>query len=167
MDNPLRDALLKQNGETSVDAQLKVLEDLVTSDRRYVRRLTIATVAVWATWVTMMAVGLGLPMVLAATAPRPAGPPKELVTANTTTTVPLPGFQQRQSSPMGVVAAILVVIVLAVFYALPLAGIILLVMLIAARRTATMTQIQASLLSINAVLKQLLIQKTPPTGAQG
>jgi hypothetical protein len=157
-DFSFRDALLKQNGETPVDAQLKVLDDMVTADRRYVRRLTIWTIAVWATWVAMMAIGLGLPMVLAATAPRTAGPPQEPVTATTTTQMP-----SKSGGSMGVVATILVVAVLAVFYSLPIAGVILLVMMIAARRSATVSQIQASLASIDAQLKLILSQKTSST----
>ena len=65
---------------------------------------------------------------------------------------------------MPVVAAILGVIALTVFFCLPLAGVVLLVMMIAARRTATMSQIQASLASIDAQLKLILSQKSPSIG---
>jgi hypothetical protein len=65
---------------------------------------------------------------------------------------------------MPVVAAIFAVVVLSAIFALPIAGVILLVMMIAGRRTATMSQIQASLLSISAELKLILRQTTTSTG---
>ncbi len=148
-----------------MEAQLKVLDDLMKVDRQSVRRLTIWTVTVWAVWVSMMVVGLGLPMVLSATAPRPAGPPRESVTATSTVPSPVPAQgRSNPAGPMGVVAASLAVVLLAVFYSLPIAGVILLVMMIAARRSATTRQIQASLVSIDAQLKLILVQKTSSTG---
>jgi hypothetical protein len=168
-DHSFREALLKQNGETSVEAQLQVFDDLVKADRRQARRLTIWTISVWAVWVTMIAVGLGLPMVLSASAPRAARPPQEAITpATTTVSVPVPA--QNNANPGGLmplVAAILGVVVMAVFFGLPIAGVVLLVMMIAARRSATMSQIQASLMSIDVQLRRALSQKTPSTGPQG
>ena len=49
-------------------------------------------------------------------------------------------------------------------FCLPLVGIVLLIIMIAALRSATMTQIQASLASIDAQLKRILRQETPPSG---
>ena len=158
MDSSFRDALLKQDGETPVNVQLKVIDDIVTADRRYIRRLTIWTIAVWASWVAMIALGLGLPMVLAEMAPRTVQPPQEPVTSTTTTLVP-----SNSGGSMRVVAATLAVAVFAVFCFLPIVGVILLVMMIAARRSATISQIQASLASIDAQLKQILSQKTSST----
>ena len=157
-DSSFRDALLKQNRETPVDVQLKALDDMLIADRRHVRRLTIWTIAVWASWVAMMAISLGLPMILAVNAPRATGMPQELVTATATTLVPA-----TSGGPMRVVAMTLVLALLAVFYSLPIAGVILLVMMIAARRSVTMRQVQVSLASIDAHLKQILGQKTSST----
>jgi hypothetical protein len=114
-----RDALLEQDGRTPVEAQLTVLDDLVKADRRHVRRLTIWTIVGWAVCVTVLAIGLSVP------------------------------------------------IVMVVLFCLPLVGVVLLVITIASRRSATMSQIQASLASIDAQLKLILSQKTPPTGPQG
>ena len=161
IDPTFRDALLKQNGEKPVEVQLTVLDDLVNADRRYVRRLTIWTSAVWAIWVSLIAVGLGLPMVLSATAPRVVGPPQESAAA--TTPVPAQG-QSNPGRAMPVVMAIFAVVVLTATFCLPIAGVILLVMMIAARRTATMSQILASLLAISAELKLIPRQTTPSTG---
>jgi hypothetical protein len=58
-------------------------------------------------------------------------------------------------------------IVMVGLFCLPLAGVGLLIIMIASRRAATMSQIQASLASIDAQLKLILSQKTPPTGPQG
>ena len=69
IDPSFRDALLKQNGETSVEAQLTILDELVKADRRYVRRLTIWTIVGWAVCVVILAVGLGVPIVMACVLP--------------------------------------------------------------------------------------------------
>jgi hypothetical protein len=168
IDPSFRDELLKQNGAATMEAQLKVLDDLVQADRRYIRRLTIATIAVWAVWVSMMAVSLGLPMILGATAsPTTNQPP---VSSTTTTTLPLPIPEQGPSYSGGAWrggAGIFAVIVLVIFFSLPIAGVILIVMLITTRRTATMGEIQASLVSINAQLKMILSEKKPSTDPQG
>ena len=119
IDPSFRDALLKQHGEKPVEAQLTVLDDLVKADRRFVRRLTIWTIVGWAACVTILAVGLSMPIVVIG------------------------------------------------LFCLPLAGVGLLIIMIAWRRSATVSQIQASLASIDAQLKLILKQKTPPTGPQG
>jgi hypothetical protein len=118
IDPSFRNALLKQNGEKPVEAQLTVLDDLMKADRRFVRRLTIWTIVGWAACVTILAVGLSVPI-----------------------------------AAVGL-------------FCLPLAGVGLLIIMIAWRRSATMSQVQASLASIDAQLK-ILSQKTPPTDPQG
>jgi hypothetical protein len=167
-DHSLRDALLKQQNEgTSVETQLNVFNELVQVERRRARRLTIWTLAVWAVWVSMMAVGLGLPMVLQATAVRP---PQKPATSTTTTTVPTSVPAQSHPNPGGpmqVAMAILAVFFMVVFFCLPVAGVVLLVMMIVSRRSATMSQIQASLMSIDAQLKLIVSQNIPPAGPQG
>ncbi len=49
-------------------------------------------------------------------------------------------------------------------FCLPVAGVALLVIMLAARRTATVSQIQASLASIDTQLKLILSQKPPSSG---
>jgi hypothetical protein len=115
IDSSFRDALLKQNGEKPVEAQLAILDELMSAHHRYVRRLTIWPIIGWATCVVVLAVGLGVPLVMMA------------------------------------------------LFCLPIAGVVLLIVMIAARRSATMTQIQASIASIDAQLKLILGQRTPPT----
>jgi hypothetical protein len=119
IDPSFRDALLKQNGEKPVEAQLAILDELMSTHRRYVRRLTIWPIVGWAACVVVLSVGLGVP------------------------------------------------IVMTVLFCLPLVGVVLLIIMIAARRSATMTQIQASLASIDAQLKLILRQQTPPSGPEG
>ena len=116
IDPAFRDALLTQEGRTSVEAQLTLLDDLVKADRRYVRRLTIWSVAGWAVLVVIMAVGLGVPLVQMAV------------------------------------------------FCLPVAGVVMLIIMLTARRTATVSQIQASLASIDTQLKLILSQRPPSSG---
>jgi hypothetical protein len=119
IDSSFRKALLEQDGETSVETRLTVLDELVKADRQHIHRLTIWTIVGWAVCVTALTIGLGVP------------------------------------------------IAMVVLFCLPLVGVVLLVITIASRRSATMSQIQASLASIDAQLKRILSQKTPPTGPQG
>ena len=55
IDPSFRNALLEQNGETPVEAQLTVLDELVKADRQYIHRLTIWTIVGWAACVTILA----------------------------------------------------------------------------------------------------------------
>jgi hypothetical protein len=55
-------------------------------------------------------------------------------------------------------------IVMVVLFSFPFVGVVLLIIAIASRRSATMSQIQASLASIDAQLKLIQSQKTPPNG---
>ena len=48
IDPSFRDALLKQNGEKPVEVQLAILDELMSTHRRYVRRLTIWPIVGWA-----------------------------------------------------------------------------------------------------------------------
>ena len=144
-----------------MEAQMKVLDDLVNADRRYVRRLTIWTIAVWAVWVSTHCGWLGPadgPVGNCSSSGRPAAGVRGGDNA-----CPWQGHS-NPGGAMPVVVAIFAVVVLTAIFCLPIAGVILLVMMIAARRTATMSQIQASLLSIGADLKLILRQTTPSTG---
>ncbi len=116
IDPSFRKALLEQDGETSVETRLTVLDDLVKADRQHIHRLTIWTIVGWAVCVTILALGFRVP------------------------------------------------IVMVVLFSLPFVGVVLLVIMIASRRSATMSQIRASLASIDAQLKLIQSQKTPPTG---
>ncbi len=119
IDPSFLDALIKQNGDKPVEAQLAILDELMSTHRRYVRRLTIWPIVGWVACFVVLSVGLGVP------------------------------------------------IVMIVLFCLPLVGVVLLIIMIAARRSATMTQIQASLASIDAQLKLILSQKTPPSDPEG
>ena len=116
IDPSFRQALLKQNGEKPVETQLAIFDELMSTHRRYVRRLTIWPIVGWAACVVVLSVGLGVPIVRTA------------------------------------------------LFCLPLVGIALLIIMIAARRSATMAQIQASLASIDAQLKLILSQEAPRSG---
>jgi hypothetical protein len=118
-DPSFRDALLKQDEGTSVEAPLTVLDELLKADRRHIRRITFWTIFLWPVLVVIMALGLGVPL-----------------------------------APMAL-------------FCLPVAAVVLLVVALAARRSATMSQIQASLASIDAQLKLILSQQTSSTGPPG
>jgi hypothetical protein len=168
IDPSFRDELLKQNRETTMEARLKVLDDLVQADRRSLRRLTIGTIAVWAVWVSMIAATLGMPMILAATIPQSANQPP--VSSTTTTTLPQPIPEQGPSHSGGiprVVAAIFAIFWFAMLVGLPIAGVVLIVMRITARRSATMSQIQGSLAEINTQLSLLLRERKLAVDPQG
>ena len=159
-DSSFRETLLKQTGGTSVEMQLTRLDALMMADRRYVRRLTIATVVVWAMFVSMVTLSLGLPAVMRSNV-RVDQPPQAVSTPAVAPTPPTPAPNPSM------VPRLFGLGILGVFISLPPAGVILLVLLISARRTASLTQIQAGLAAIDAQLKLLLHQQNPPPAAPG
>jgi hypothetical protein len=172
--NNLRDALLKQNGgpaaaaaSSSVEEELRVLTDLAKAEDQRARKLMRWTIAVWSLWFLMLSVSLALPMIYAhlraappppATAPAIVNPPA----TNAATSTPPHG-----SAP-GALIMILGPLAIALFFLLPPAGVLLLILMFLARRSANQTQIRASLASIDAQLRLLAAaaaQKTPPGGS--
>ena len=157
-DRSFRDALLKQNGAFSMQAELSALNNLLEEDRRRARRLTMWTAAVWGVWLLLLMVSLGQPMIMRAisqqtSSPAPtSGAPAQRPTA-------APGPAHRAGSPP-VIGVIIGVTCLAAFLCLPVVGVLLLVMMVVGRRSVTMRQIQCSLASIDVQLKRLLEQKT-------
>ena len=144
-ENTFKSELLKQNGQSSVDEEVSRLHRIVQVERRRVRRLVFWTVAVWAIWITMISVSLVVPMVLSRTNPpgsttMPATPPPAHHPAG--------GGQ----AALGIIFGVLMV---GAFLGLPLAGVVLVLMLIVTRRTASMNQVRASLAAIDAQLRQL------------
>jgi hypothetical protein len=166
--SPLRDALLGQMGGSSVAAELNTLSELVNAEARRARRLTAWTVLVWSAWFTMLGLSIGLPMLQRAL----AGPPKPLPpnVASTAATQPAaPGTTVPPGTEYGFppsVGGILVgTFFLVAFLALPPVGILLLILMVLARRSASMGQIRVSLASIDAQLRMLTVQRAGPPQA--
>lgn len=161
----LRDRLLNQNGGFSVQAELSTLNDLLAEDRRRARRLAIWTAAIWAVWISMITVSLGLPIVMRAVSQRP---PEQSPAPG----APSPRLAPAPTPPHGrgtppLIGVIVGVVDLAGLFGLPVVGVLLLVTMVVGGRRATMSQIQVCLASIDSQLKQLASQKTPTTGPPG
>jgi hypothetical protein len=151
IDPSLRDALLKQDGGRSVDAELGVLNHLVNAEERRGRRLVFWTLAAGALWVVM-----ALAFVLSGTFERAPERRAGAVPA------PVPTF----SGPKMLVSEVAgMVLTLAGILCLPAVVMVPLIIVFLSRRSARMSQIRAGLTSIEAQLK-LLTQttKAPPTG---
>ena len=146
-ENIFKNELLKQKGKSAVDEEVSRLHRTIEAERRRVRRLVWWTIGIWLIWTLMISVALVVPMVQAHTN-RP--------TANATTlsASSAPVHLQAHSGGNALLATIIGVLIVAAFFGLPIAGIILALMLILTRRTASMNQIRASLAAIDAQLRQ-------------
>ena len=155
-ENSFKSELLKQNGKSAVDEQVSRLHGIIAAEQRRVRRLARWTIAVWAVWILMISLSLVVPMV-AYQASRSSGPPGQ---ATTMPVAPPPvhhasgGFQTALALVMGIV-------MIGALLGLPIAGVVLVVMLIVSRRTASMNQLRASLAAIDAQLRMLGAQALP------
>lgn len=120
-DDELRVALLNQeNPMTSAD-ELKLLRDLMESEQRRAGRLVRWTVAAWSAWGVCLVLMLLLPMWMARQA-TPAGQP------------PVPATQPGLLIDLVTSTVSIVLIVGAI--ALPVAGVVLLILSVAASRSA-------------------------------
>jgi hypothetical protein len=150
-DPSLRDALLRQDGGRSVDAELDMLNGLVKAEARRGQRLAFWTLAVWVLWVAM-----ALAFALSGSLEKAPEPPAGAVAAS------IPTFPGPQMLVSGVVGVLLVFVG---FLCLPAVVMVPLIIVFLARRSASISQIRAGLASIEAQLK-LLSQttKAPPAG---
>lgn len=147
-ENTFKNELLKQNGKSAVDEEVSRLHRTIEAEQRRVRRLVWWTIGVWVIWILMISVSLVMPMVLSRTnAPPPA--------ATTLPINPPPAHHPIHSGWEAALGVIVGVLIVGVFFGLPIAGVILVVMLILTRRTASMNQIRASLAAIDAQLRQM------------
>jgi hypothetical protein len=145
-ESTFKSELLKQNGKAAVDEEVSRLRAIIAAEQRRVRRLAFWTVGVWAVWFLMISLSLGIPVILAHSAPpqtttQPAVPPR---VAN-----------HSPSGLTGVFAGVFAIIYLAALLGLPVGGIVLAIMLIVSRRTASLNQVRAGLASIDAQLRML------------
>lgn len=147
-ENTFKSELLKQNGKSAVDEEVSRLHRTIEAEQRRVRRLVWWTIGVWVIWILMISVSLVVPIVLSRTnAPPPA--------ATALPISPPPAHHPIHSGWEAALGVIVGVLIVAAFFGLPVAGVILVLMLILTRRTASMNQIRASLAAIDAQLRQL------------
>jgi hypothetical protein len=134
----------------------------VDGENRRARKLTIWAVIVWGFWLTMLILSIELPMIAKATANNQPPPAQSAVVQdNPTSSEPaLAG----QNGAMIFVKGVVFFLVAMMFCGLPLTGIVLIILMILSRRTASLSRIRASLASIETQLKLLAISK-PPSGS--
>lgn len=153
-ENSFKSELLKQNGKTAVDQEVSHLHAILDAERRRVRRLTWLAIGVWVIWFLMIGLSLGMPM-LAYRAARSSGPPAITQPAVTQPPVTQSRARHESSSASAVIGGIIGIVLITAFLGLPVAGIVLAIMLIVSRRTASMNQVRASLAAIDAQLRLL------------
>jgi hypothetical protein len=136
----LRDELLKQakTGNESVDAELALLRQIVEAEQARARRLALWTKRVWVLGgSTIILFGIAVPVYMWLSIAGDAGAPPRL------------------AQILGPVVATLFFLSIPVFLMCVVAGTVLLVMTVLARRTASQHQIRASLAAIDAQLRVL------------
>ncbi|HEX5243539.1 MAG TPA: hypothetical protein VFW23_09795 [Tepidisphaeraceae bacterium] len=147
-ENTFKSELLKQNGKSAVDEEVSRLHRTIEAEQRRVRRLVWWTIGVWLIWILMISVALVVPMVQAHSNRPPAN-----VTTVPVVSAPVHAPAHHGGNPL--VGMIFGVLTVGAFFGLPVAGVILVLMLILTRRTASMNQVRASLAAIDAQLRQL------------
>ena len=160
----MREGLLQQNGKAAVDAELGRLNQIVALEQRRVRRLRRWTIVAWL-WVLLAFVLQVLMVNLSRAKPgsydttQPASAPAAPLAAK-----PESG---RGNIVVNVIVLVLGAVMVAGFFVIPV-GIVLLVMLILAHRTARTTEIRACLGSIDAQLRMLALglKQPPPPNEQ-
>jgi hypothetical protein len=153
-ENEFKHELLKQNGKTAVDREVSHLHAIIDAERRRVRRLTWLTIGVWVIWFLMISLALVMPMI-AYQAARASGPPAMTQPAVAQPALAQPAARHEPSAASVVIAGIFGVVLFVAVLGLPVAGIVLAIMLIVSRRTASMNQVRASLAAIDAQLRVL------------
>ncbi len=139
-ESKMREALLKQAGTSSVDSELRTLTAIMEADDRRSRRLTRWTIAVWIVWPVCVATLFLFPVYMARSDPAaPPQPPNAFVDA---------------------VVLGLVMVIAAGAVILPVIGTVLLILTVFSRRSASISQLQASVAAIDAQLKALLASKS-------
>ena len=152
----LRESLLKQNGSASVEAELKTLDALVQAQDRRARRLTFWTVFVWVMWVLSIAMSIVIYAAAEREAPFTAGPATQQA-AQLRDSQPAPSQAER------LIGALIAGMWAVLIFILPIVWLVLLIMMIFARRSASVSQIRASLASLDAQLRLLAINAKPPS----
>lgn len=135
----MREALLTQGGTSSVDAELKTLTAIMQAEGHRSRRLTRWTIAVWIVWPVCVVALFLFPVYMARSDPAaPPQPPNAFV----------------DTVVLGLVMAIAAGAVI-----LPVLGTVLLILTVFSRRSASISQLQASVAAIDAQLKALLVDR--------
>ncbi len=160
--NAMRESLLQQNATASVEAEIERMHGLMDAENRRARRLTTWTIVVWSAWfaavVLMFVVYLLVPAFMAK--PAAAAPPA----APAAPAAQQEGFAGTFVTVI-VMTAALVTLVSVVL--LPVAGVILLILQILARRSASLSQVRISVAAIDAQLKLLAAaHPSQPTGPE-
>jgi hypothetical protein len=156
----IRDALLQQNGGTSFESELKMLNGLVEAESRRVRRLTFWAIGVWVLWFFVIATLCGGSLL--AFDPVPEIPAAEKLEAPQVKEPP-----SRTAKFLAATSLFAVTVLLCGFVVLTVVGVVLLILLMVSRRSATVTQLRIGVTSIEAQLRLLAAaQKTPPKASQ-
>jgi hypothetical protein len=155
-ENSMRESLLRQQTAASVETELNALRQLVESENRRCRRLTKWTLAVWCAWFLSVFLMFALPVLLARE-PGAAAP-----------AAPAAHAEGMLDKALQAIALVAVFAMLLSAVALPAVGIVLLVMQFFARRSATLSQLRASVAGIEAQLRLLASTRGPlPSEADG
>jgi hypothetical protein len=151
----LRDALLKLAVPPSVEAELSTLRGLVKAENSRADRLRFWTIAVWAAFLgILLALTVAAPFSIVRAPALPAGAAQPAIPA---APAEPQGLSLREGA--GLFLALMLLLLLA---GLPMIGIVLLICLVLARRSATLSQLRASVAGIDAQLKLLATAHRSP-----
>lgn len=144
----LRDALLRLAVPQSIEAELNTLRGLVKAENRRAGQLRFWTINVWAAFLAiLLALAMAAPFSIVRAPALPAGVAQH--------PIPVAPAEPQGLSLRGGVGLFLAITLLLALVALPTTGFVLLICLVLARRSATLTQLRASVADIDAQLRLL------------
>lgn len=152
-ETPFRDELLKQASAAAPGMDMDGFKNLIEAERRRSTKLLRWTIGIWAGWVVLLLMGLLYPAISYAFS-SDANRPAIAATQQSTDAAAAPAPAQKSVGKAAVVSIYLIGVT-----AMPVAGMILLVMTFLATRSANSTQIRASLAAIETQLAVLMAQR--------
>lgn len=150
---PFRDELLKQNSSAALGMEMDGFKKLIEAEHRRSTKLLRWTIGIWAGWVVLLLMGLLYPAISYAFSSNANRPPIA-TTQQSTDAAAAPAPAQKSIGKAVVVSIYLIGVT-----AMPVAGMILLVMTFLSTRSANAAQIRASLASIETQLAVLMAQR--------
>lgn len=148
-----RDELLKQNSSAAPGMEMDGFKKLIEAEHRRSTKLLRWTIGIWAGWVVVLLMGLLYPAISYAFSRDASRPP--IAATQQSTGAATAAVPAQKSIGKAVVVSIYLIGVTA----MPVAGMILLVMTFLATRSANSTQIRASLAAIEMQLAVLMAQR--------
>lgn len=147
-ESTVKEALLRQNGGPSLEAELNMLNTLMEAEARRARRLKRWAIAVWVVWLAVVVLLFGGYALLRVRAPQAPAPVQGEAPAGQ-------AAPNESHSLISAVSVTVVILLFACLAGLPIIGVIFLILLLLSPRSATVMQLQTGLSALDTQLRSL------------